>query len=170
MAERHEVSRRRFLTYLTAAIGAFIGTVLGLPAVAYVVSPALKGRETHWVPIGSPDTFRVGQPKLVEFTLTRRDGWVEQEAKKSVWVVRKDSQEFAVYNTHCTHLGCIVNWHPDTRTFVSPCHNGIFTIDGVVVGGPPPRPLDTLETKMDGGQLLVDYMDFRLGVPQKEEA
>lgn len=167
--EQKEVSRRRFLSYATAAIGAFIATALGLPVIGYVVSPALKRRQAPLVPLGAPNDFQVGQPKLVDFTITRRDGWVEEAEKKSVWVVRKGPNDFMIYNPRCTHLGCIVSWQPDSQHFISPCHGGVFTIDGAVVAGPPPRPLDKLDYKIEGGRLVVAYEDFRLGIPQKEE-
>jgi len=38
-----------------------------------------------------------------------------------------------------------------------------------VTGGPPPRSLDTLPSKIDGGQLFVQYKDFKLGVSGKTE-
>ena len=46
---------------------------------------------------------------------------------------------------------------------------GCTPLDGKVVGGPPPRPLDTLDWRVEGGNLVVDYRDFLLGVPEKEE-
>ncbi|MCL4535594.1 MAG: ubiquinol-cytochrome c reductase iron-sulfur subunit [Bacteroidetes bacterium] len=168
--EEHDVSRRRFLSYATAAIGAFIATAVSIPIVGYVVSPALKKRETPSISVGTPNDFTIGQPKLVDFTLTRRDGWVEQPEKKSVWVLRKTANDFVAYNPRCTHLGCAVSWQAASNHFVCPCHGGVFTIDGTVTAGPPPRPLDTLDVKTEGGRLLVAYKDFRLGIPQKEEA
>jgi Rieske Fe-S protein len=36
-----------------------------------------------------------------------------------------------------------------------------------VLGGPPPRPLDTLPVKVEDGVLYAEYQDFRLGVPDK---
>ncbi len=163
------ISRRQFFTYVTAAIGSFIATVVGIPIIGYVVSPALKSREAPQVSLGTINDFAIGQPKLVDFTITRRDGWVEQPEAKSVWVLRRGENEFVVYNPRCTHLGCIVSWRSENQAFVSPCHGGVFTADGAVIGGPPPRPLDTLDYKIEGGRLTVAYKDFRLGIPQKEE-
>jgi hypothetical protein len=36
-----------------------------------------------------------------------------------------------------------------------------------VLGGPPPRPLDELETEVRDGSVFVKYRDFRLGVAER---
>jgi Rieske Fe-S protein len=38
---------------------------------------------------------------------------------------------------------------------------------GAVLAGPPPRPLDTLEWRIEAGYLYCAYRDFRVGVEQK---
>ena len=40
---------------------------------------------------------------------------------------------------------------------------------GAVLGGPPPRPLDTLPVKVENGEVHVLYQSFRTGVPDKIE-
>lgn len=163
------MTRRSFLDYGIRAIGAFISAAVAVPVIGYVISPAFAKKEFQWVQLGQVSDFQAGEPKLVEFTLFRKDGWVEVAEKKSVWVVRRGDNQLDVFNPRCTHLGCAFNWEADKRQFRSPCHNGIFDITGKVTGGPPPRPLDTLEHKIEGGQLSCQFKDFRLGVPEKEE-
>jgi Rieske Fe-S protein len=48
-----------------------------------------------------------------------------------------------------------VRWIPDTQRFFCPCHNGVFDKTGSVVSGPPPRPLDQYETKVENDQLYI---------------
>jgi hypothetical protein len=38
------------------------------------------------------------------------------------------------------------------------------------VAGPPPRPLDRLESRIEGGKLQVQYQDFVLGTPDRVPA
>ena len=47
------------------------------------------------------------------------------------------------------------------------CHGGVFDIEGRLLAGPPPRPLDSLNYKIENGELRVEYRDFRLGIPEK---
>ena len=169
MKKDEGMSRRSFLGYITGAIVAFVGAIVAVPVVGGFVSPALKKTSTGtWEKLGSPDKFVLGVPKIVGIAIVKKDGWVETRSQKLVWIIRTGEKVFKVYNAQCTHLGCIVDYIPETGTFTSPCHGGIFSKDdGRVLGGPPPRPLDSLEYKIEAGELLVNYKDFRMGIPEK---
>jgi quinol---cytochrome c reductase iron-sulfur subunit, bacillus type len=160
-------ARRKFLAQLIAASVAFLAAVLGIPAVGAAVGPALKREETDWVSLGSVDSFQVGVPKAVNVTDVQRDGWIETTTIKGVWVVRQSADAFAVFNGRCTHLGCAYSWQNGQHQFACPCHAGVFAIEGKVLAGPPPRPLDTLDTRIVAGDLQAQMQDFRLGTPDK---
>jgi Rieske Fe-S protein len=168
-AER-EVGRRTFLSYVNVAIGGFIAALLGIPVIGAAVAGAFSQGQTNQVSAGPVSGFQTDQPKAVTVTVTTKDGWVQSNEDKGVWVIKKSDTDFAVYNGRCVHLGCAYSWNPTDKLFECPCHGGRYTIDGKVVAGPPPRPLDTLQWKVDQGNLVVDYKDFRLGVPEKETA
>ena len=163
------MSRRSFLGYITGGIVGLISAAVAVPVVAAFISPALKkGTAGSWEDLRSPDKFVLNVPKIVGISLVKKDGWIETRTPRLVWVIRTGEQNFKVYNAQCTHLGCIVDYVPEKGTFNSPCHGGVFSKDdGRVLGGPPPRPLDSLEYKIERGNLQVNYMDFRLGVPEK---
>lgn len=55
----------------------------------------------------------------------------------------------------CTHAGCVVAWHQDQQHFVCPCHSGTYTVQGAVVSGPPPRPLDRLQIRIKNGHVYL---------------
>jgi Rieske Fe-S protein len=55
----------------------------------------------------------------------------------------------------CTHTGCVVAWHQDQQHFVCPCHGGTYTVQGAVVSGPPPRPLDRLQIRIMNGNVYL---------------
>ncbi len=48
----------------------------------------------------------------------------------------------------CAHLGCPVAYAPGSQGFICPCHGGAYDSRGLVIGGPPPRPLDRLDVKI----------------------
>jgi Rieske Fe-S protein len=52
-------------------------------------------------------------------------------------------------------LSCRVNWKTDKLEYACPCHDGFFDIEGVVVSGPPPKPLYRYETKIEDGTLYI---------------
>lgn len=55
----------------------------------------------------------------------------------------------------CTHLGCVVKWVDDKGEFLCPCHAGRFSMEGAVLGGPPPAPLESFPVALEGDQLLI---------------
>jgi Rieske Fe-S protein len=168
--EADVTSRRKFLAQVIGAGVAFLAVLLGMPAVGAAIGPALRRDETDWASLGSPDSFEVGVPKAVNVTIVQRDGWIETTEVKGVWVVRQPDNTFTVFNGRCTHLGCAYAWQTDQHQFACPCHAGVFNIEGSVLAGPPPRPLDTLETRIQDGDLQANVQDFRLGVPIKVPA
>lgn len=163
------ITRRKFLDYIVKASGAFVATVVAIPVIGYIISPAFTKKEAAWIQVGTTSDFPVGQPKLVQFTAFKKDGWFEETVKRSVWVINKGEGQLTIFNPRCTHLGCAVNWEANEKRFRSPCHNGIFDIGGRVLSGPPPRSLDTLPVRIEGPIVSTIYKDFRLGVPEKVE-
>ena len=160
MAGSHHISRREFIALTTAAVGTFIGAVVGLPAIAYLIDPALKTSTADtWIPVGKLDSFEVGKPALSTFTRSKTNGWEKSVNSYGVFILRKSQTEVVAYSNVCTHLSCRVNWNPDKQQYICPCHDGRFGIDGGVVSGPPPRPLDTYITKVENGILSIHFLE-----------
>jgi menaquinol-cytochrome c reductase iron-sulfur subunit len=112
-----------------------------------------------------------GVPIRVDFVVSKDDAWIEARAMNSVWLYSEDGEKFKAYNGHCTHLGCGFTFNPQSKTFICPCHRGEFDVKtGAVLAGPPPRPLDELETQVRDSAVFVNFRDFRLGVAEKVEA
>ncbi len=44
-----------------------------------------------------------------------------------------DKNNLIAVNSTCTHAGCAVNWEPDQKSFVCPCHDSKFAPDGKVL-------------------------------------
>lgn len=183
--KRKGITRRSFLGYAGAgALGGTISFLLGIPLVGSFLSPVLvKKREVpeEWVELGKVKDFTPGEPKVVQWVVTVMDGWMSEPTARSAWVYTPDGQNFVVWNPHCTHLGCAVGWKTDhiARTsgvhqghFFSPCHDGVYELVGLdtrVIGGPPPRPLDTMPLKIENGKLYCVYREFRKGIAEKIE-
>ncbi len=144
MPGSRSISRRDFIKLTTAAVGTFIGAVVGLPAIAYLIDPALKVTKSNaWIPLGKLETFEIGKPTPVSFTRSTVNGWEKTVTSYGVYVIRKTDTNFLVLSSKCTHLGCTVSWKADRQEYVCPCHDAQFSLDGKVLGGPPPRPLDS---------------------------
>jgi Rieske Fe-S protein len=160
-------SRRTFLTYAAAAISTFIGIVAGIPIIGYFISPLQSKQEATWVNVGRVRDLAGSVPQVVQFTITRRDGWAEVREARSCWIVPAGPDNFVAYNGRCTHLGCAYSWQNDASRFFCPCHDGIYDREGRVLDGPPPRSLDRLQTRVENQNLMVLYQDFQVGVSEK---
>ena len=117
---------------------------------------ALKRDEAQdWIRLGSASKVELGTPTLFKTKIQRRTGWIVNEQELTVYILTENGRDFIAMSNICTHLSCRVRWIAQQEQFFCPCHNGIFAKDGRVLGGPPPRPLDRYEVKVEGGQLFI---------------
>ena len=163
--------RRTFLRWATGVSAVVSGVLAGIPGLRAFISPTIRHPSPEdWIKLGEADLFDVGVPVKVDFVETVNDAWVENRVLRSVWVYTDDGEKFIAYSGRCTHLGCGFGYDKTAKQFKCPCHQGVFNVQtGTVLGGPPPRALDRLETKIDGGNLYCAYRTFRVGVPDKVE-
>ncbi len=156
------ISRRDFIKVTTGIVGGLIGLAIGLPTVAYLLSPSLRTSEDNsMIDLGPLENFPIGIPTKFEFTRTKVNGWERTATNYGLYVVRRDNNEVRVFSDVCTHLGCLITWHPDQKHYISPCHDGHFDLLGNVVSGPPPRPLDEFVTHIENGNLIVSLPPFK---------
>ncbi len=157
-----QLTRREFVKGVLVITSTLMGLIIGLPALDYIIAPGLKVKEPQaWIPAGPLENYEVGVPKLFSFNRTEINGWEQTVLNYGAFVVRKNEDEVLVLSNICTHLACRVSWHPDIQNYVSPCHNGHFDIYGNVISGPPPRPLDEFESKVENGNLSILFPAFR---------
>jgi menaquinol-cytochrome c reductase iron-sulfur subunit len=156
MGEEPRVSRRDFLAAATWAIGVLMGAGIGLPAIAYIVGPALQEEQSaEWIRLGSTSKVELGIPTLFKVRIERQTGWIVNEEEISVYVLTENGRDFIAMSNICTHLGCRVRWIDEQNRFFCPCHNGIFDKEGQIVSGPIPRPLDQYEVKIEDERLFM---------------
>ena len=161
-ANDNDLSRRDFFKTTAVLIGGFIGAAIGIPSIAFLLSPAArKAEEGSWIDLGALEKYSLVVPTLFEFTRTQVNGWERTGMSYGVFVVREADATVRVFSNICTHLGCRVSWHPDLEHYVSPCHDGHFDVLGKNISGPPPRPLDEYQTKVDGGNLYIMLPAYR---------
>lgn len=164
--------RRGFLKWMSGIGGALAAVIVGTPAAAAFFSPALKKPvKKAWITVADDvSTLDIGIPIKVDFVDASNDAWVESRTLRSVWLRTDDGEKFTAYSSVCTHLGCSVGYDTDKKRYHCPCHHGLFdTKTGAVIGGPPPRPMDTLPVRVVDGEVQVLYQQFRTGIEAKVE-
>jgi Rieske Fe-S protein len=132
--------RRRFCQ---AAIGGMAAVSAG--TVAYPVVTFLKLPKS------------MTQEESIELPLSDlADGaavWNEYTGLQIV-IIKIDGEPRA-FNGACPHLGCVVQWEAQTRTFTCPCHGAIFNDHGEPIAGPVNAPLKKVEFKVQDGVLRI---------------
>lgn len=158
------MSRREFTTMVMGFVGTIMGAVVGIPIIGYILSPALKKSaegEDDWVSLGAVESYPIGTPKLFTFTRTKVNGWEKTVNSYGVYVVRSNENDLTVFSNVCTHLSCHVAWNEEANAFPCPCHDAYFSIDGSVISGPPPRPLDEYVYRIQDGNIEIDINSLR---------
>jgi menaquinol-cytochrome c reductase iron-sulfur subunit len=165
--DRLETTRRGFLGLVIGTLG-FVGSlIVAIPLLDALIGPALRKNNPHWSKAGNVDALSEGQPTDLTFPDEVVDAYLNETVMHSVWAVKHSSSDVTVFSPICPHLGCHYHWDAESGHFECPCHGSVFDMDGTVVAGPAPRPLDTLPEKIDSGELLVEWERFKLGISQK---
>jgi len=149
------LNRRGFHIAFIYGLWSIIAAALAVPAALYLLLPPKLRKTPEWVDAGDVSKLQPGVPVELVFRQNRVDGWKILSEKGTAWVVKISDSQVVAFGPQCTHLGCAYHWDDSRSEFLCPCHNSIFGIDGAVVSGPAPRPLDRYDTKVTGGKLLL---------------
>jgi menaquinol-cytochrome c reductase iron-sulfur subunit len=158
--EGESMTRRKVFTVASQAVGGLAGAAIILPAAGFAIAPIFDRPDEHWEGVGSIDQFTEDSYKEVVLTQVEGIG----EAGKTLAYVRKSAPEtfpdeqpntYIAVSNRCAHLGCPVRFVEAAKTFICPCHGGVYDFEGKRIGGPPVRPLDRFQTRVNGDQLEV---------------
>ena len=156
MAHRdpRRLSRRQFGLLGTQVSGAVVAVLLGIPIVGFLISPLFRQQQVVWRKVGDIAGVPDGEPTKFEVAFPQ-DVWTTAEENLAVYVV-KAGNNTKVFSNVCTHMQCPVRWEVALRQFLCPCHGGLYDINGLNVGGPPPKPLPQYVHRIDGTTLFVE--------------
>ena len=141
------VPRRRMLLLLGAGVlltGSGLGTLLEGCAPAALVTVTLQA---------NPSTLPPGVPVEVPLQLTNASG---ARVVSSVWLLKNPDGTLTAYDPRCPHARCRYQWVTAQGKFLCNCHGGQFALDGSVIAGPSPRPLNKFPLAESGGVVTVD--------------
>jgi cytochrome b6-f complex iron-sulfur subunit len=136
--------RRRFLRLLLGFSVVSTVSMIAAPIVGFLIPPKVQS---------ATGGGKVLVGKLADLPVNT--GKVVAMGSKPVIVTNTEAGVTA-FSAVCTHLGCIVAYDSTVKQIVCPCHDGHFNAStGVVVSGPPPRPLAPVATAVEGDQVFV---------------
>lgn len=154
MSRETGTTRRVFQLAIIYGLWGIISAALAIPAAIYLLVPPRLRRATEWFDAGEVTNFKSNEPEEVVFRRNRVDGWKVSSEKTSAWVIKK-GEDLIAFAPGCTHLGCAYHWDERNKNFLCPCHTSTFGLDGKVLTGPAPRPLDRYQIKIENGKLLI---------------
>jgi cytochrome b6-f complex iron-sulfur subunit len=144
-------SRRTFLAWgLWSAVG-IIALSTAWPVIEIAARKLGRKRLVYFNTVSVHDMPEVGVKKA---ELTIRGG---DKPDTRVFIRRDEAGKLIAFSAVCTHLGCIVGFNRVRREFICPCHAGRYDLDGNVVYGPPPRPLERLPVRVQGEYIQVGF-------------
>jgi Rieske Fe-S protein len=180
-AEHRVITRREFIIGTSALAGASALTlaVAGCGGSSSSVGPAPS--PNRWIGISTAG-LQAGEPRWVEFDTTATTGRPSPSAmptggspttvaestpeaslpatRGGAWLVKDGSGSIVAFAPFCPHQRCLYDWDAAETRFHCRCHAGFFSIEGAVLGGPPPRPLDRYETRPAGpGAIEIGWVD-----------
>jgi len=147
--------RRRALILFVNSTLALVGGGLTALLGAFALRPPGAARAGRWVRAGTTDDLKPDEPVARMLAVSRVDGWYRERARQTVFLVWDGDKSIRAMSATCTHLGCQVQWDAKGKKFRCPCHGGVYAADGRVLEGPPPRPLDVIEARIDPADTSV---------------
>jgi len=137
------LNRRKFIDLLF--FGSFIGTIssLAYPIIRYLLPPKKLVGAVNSVVAAKVDEVPPNSYKIFKFGSTPGI------------LINTPQGELRAFSAVCTHLSCNVTYDAQAENIYCPCHNGRFDLNGNVLAGPPPKPLEQYEVKISGQEVIV---------------
>lgn len=148
-------SRRRWLSRFSVGLAALAASIAGVPVVGFILAPFVRPKPEHWRVVGRVSDFPIDGTTKVTFENPSPVPWSGQVARTAAWLRRESETEFIAFAIDCTHLGCPVRWMAEANLFMCPCHGGVYYRNGMVAGGPPPRPLTRYPVRVRGDRVEI---------------
>ena len=135
-SDQTDVTRRDFLSKLLMGGGLIVSSLVLVRHGFSFIIPKAEKKTPKKLLVGKLDELKIGEPK--EFKI----------GNEELFLINTGN-ELKVLSATCTHLGCKIRWEKHKTRFFCACHKGVFSPDGKVISGPPPRKLDEYQVEVD---------------------
>ncbi len=113
-----------------------------------------------------------GVPRKFSILAERTNAWNRESAAPigAIYLRRLKENKVEAFNVICPHAGCLVEYAGERDSYLCPCHESTFALDGSINDpkSPSPRGLDALEVEIrDETEVWVRFQNFRTGSSQK---
>lgn len=167
--EDNQGERRGFIKFLCFVIGGIVSAVpFGAGIWAYI-NPLTREKGVDgdgFLKITSLDAIPDdGTPAKFSVIADKEDAWNKfKNISVGAIYLRKEAGKVKALHTVCPHLGCFIDYRSSKSDFFCPCHNSNFKLDGSIVSGVSPRPMDPLEIEIRNKvEVWVKFQNFQPG-------
>lgn len=70
-------------------------------------------------------------------------------------LINRPGKGYVALTRVCTHLGCLVDYQKEQQRLFCPCHAGVYSLEGRVLAGPPPKPLKQFALDISGDTIII---------------
>ena len=135
--------RRNFVTAFLAASAAALASSVVYPVFRFLSPPRIPEAAGDRVLAGKLSELAAEKWKIFPF------------GSEPGILVEAPEGKLVAFSASCTHLGCTVQFEPDSKRIWCACHNGWYDLEGKNVEGPPPRPLTEYKVQVVGDEIFV---------------
>jgi Rieske Fe-S protein len=143
MSDEIRIPRRSIVNWLLGTGAGSVFAAALYPVLRFLIPPAIPEAETSRVLAGRVSELGGARWKIFRF------------GSDPGILLLTETGEYRAFAATCTHLDCTVQYRPDLRRIWCACHNGFYDMNGVNVGGPPPRPLAAYTVHVVGDDIYV---------------
>ncbi|MBI3207406.1 MAG: ubiquinol-cytochrome c reductase iron-sulfur subunit [Candidatus Solibacter usitatus] len=113
------------------------------PIVRFLNPPNIAEAAVDEVLAGKVGDLKANSGKIVKF------------GNKPALLVHVNDSEWKAFSAVCSHLNCTVQYQDSTSQIWCACHNGIYDLNGRVVSGPPPKPLEEYAVRIRADEVII---------------
>jgi cytochrome b6-f complex iron-sulfur subunit len=138
-----KITRQKFLDYILGIIGFVLAGLLVISMIIYIIPPEALDSNVSKVVAAKVGELQPNSAKIFRF------------GNKPAIIIKTLQGALKAFSAVCTHLNCTVQYSSKTSLIWCPCHNGKFDLNGKVVSGPPPKPLEEYKVNVSGDDIIV---------------
>ena len=138
-----DAGRRTLISWLLGGGVAASLASFFYPVARFLDPPKIAEVSVNEVAAGKVQDLKPNSGKIVKF------------GNKPALLVRVNDTEWKAFSAVCTHLNCTVQYQESRHEIWCACHNGTYDLEGRVVSGPPPKPLEEMAVKIRGDEVVI---------------
>jgi len=138
-----KLTRKEFLNYIIGISGAALASSILFPILKYITPPEGVDIDISQVTAAKATELLPNSAKIFRF------------GNKPAILINTPQGSLKAFSAVCTHLNCTVQYSKEASHIWCACHNGKFDLNGKVISGPPPNPLEEYKVNVIGEDIIV---------------